>query len=182
LRPPGISFVPDPGKPLSGGIISHLARQCRRNLHEAGIVTATASSVTDTTTKYHPMRTLDLEADSLFCTQNMPNQWVCYDFHDARIRPTHYAIRSRSEGWRNSQNLRSWVLEGRNDGEDWALIDEQTDNPDLKSSNARRLYPVTAVNDYRYLRISQTGRNHAGTEQLSFSGFEIFGELVEPVK
>jgi hypothetical protein len=39
--PPFVSFVPDPSRPLARGIISHLTKECRRNLHEAGIVTAT---------------------------------------------------------------------------------------------------------------------------------------------
>jgi hypothetical protein len=175
-RPPGISFVPDPDNPLSGGLISHLTRQCGRNLHEAGIVTATASSVHDTTTKYHAMRTLDLTTDSFMWTQNQRGQWVCYDFHDMRIRPTHYAIRSRYDC---NNHLRSWIFEGRRDGGEWEQIDSRSDSQDLNDRGVRRLFSVTSSTEYRYFRLSQTGPNHGGYHNLGFCGFEIFGTLME---
>jgi hypothetical protein len=178
-RPPGISFVPDPDNPLSGGLISHLTRQCDRNLHESGIVTATASSVCDTTTKYHAMRTLDLTTDSFMWTQGQPGQWVCYDFHAMRIRPTHYAIRSRNDLKRGSAHLRSWIFEGRQDGGEWEQIDFRSDSQDLNDQGVQRLFSVTSSGEYRYFRLSQTGPNHAGHHYFGLSGFEIFGTLIE---
>jgi hypothetical protein len=178
-RPPGISFVPDPDNPLSGGLISHLTRQCGRNLHEAGIVTATASSVYDTTTNYHAMRTLDLTTDSFVFTENQPGQWVCYDFHDMRIRPTHYAIRSRNDLARGNNHLRSWIFECRRDGGEWEQIDSRSDSQDLNDPGVRRLFSVTSSSEYRYFRLSQTGPNHSGNHCLGLSGFEIFGTLIK---
>jgi hypothetical protein len=118
-RSPAIDFAPDRGHPLSAGIISHLTPHNARNLHEAWIVTATASSVYGNTTTYHPMNTLDLEADSFLLTQDQPGQWVCYDLHGMRIRPTHYTIRSRNDSGRG-YNLRWWNVEcWRSDGWAW---------------------------------------------------------------
>jgi hypothetical protein len=69
LRRSEISFVPDPNNPLSGGIISHLTTQCGGNVHEAGIVTATASSAYDTATTYHDRRISQINGSAMIFTK-----------------------------------------------------------------------------------------------------------------
>jgi hypothetical protein len=127
------------------------------------------------------MNTLDLDTDSLFVTQNQPGQWVCYDFHAMRIRPTHYAIRSQYDVGRASSQLRSWNIEGRIDGGEWEQIDSRSNNEDLNDKGVRRLFSVRSSGEYRYIRLYQTGPNHGNNHFLGLSAFEIFGTLMEEV-
>jgi hypothetical protein len=39
------------------------------------------------------------------------NQWICYDFREARVIITHYTI-----GAVNTGNLKNWTLDGSREG------------------------------------------------------------------
>jgi hypothetical protein len=57
-------------------------------------------------------------------SKDEPGQWVCWDFREIRVHPTHYTIETV---W-----LKSWVVAGSLDGESWTEIHPQTDNQDFK--------------------------------------------------
>jgi hypothetical protein len=55
------------------------------------------------------------------------NNWLCYDFKDMRIMPTHHAI--HRYGFPACANhLKSWIAETSTDGENWQKVDPQVDN------------------------------------------------------
>jgi hypothetical protein len=105
------------------------------------------------------------------------NQWICYDFGDSRIKPTHYSIRSRYNS--SGYNLKSWVIEGSVDCNQWEEVDRRDNNDDLNAQNVVRLFAVTHCNEYRSLRLRQTGPSHSGANFLVISGFDIFGSFFE---
>jgi hypothetical protein len=52
-------------------------------------------------------------------TPDVPGQWICWDFHERRVRLSHYRIMGAS--------LKSWVLEGMQDDERWIVLHRHTD-------------------------------------------------------
>jgi hypothetical protein len=71
-----------------------------------------------------PKRVADLEPDSSYWSdyrekeEDIPhtrNNWVCYDFKERRIVPTHYAIRTNGTG-PGYAHLKSWLVETSKDG------------------------------------------------------------------
>jgi hypothetical protein len=107
----GVEFPLTDAKSLKG-IISYLTRKHGRNVQENGIVTITSKSV-DSDDRSHGVRNVaDLTSDSCFCSENEPGQWVCWDFHEMRVRPAHYTIRTAY--------LKSWVVESSLDFVNWA--------------------------------------------------------------
>jgi hypothetical protein len=109
------------------GIIAHLTRECGGNVHDSEVVEVTSGSLEKETKGAHShsaKNVVYLETDSCFYaahrnfTKDIPhtrNNWVCYDFRERRIVPTHYAIRTSYYG----SHLKSWVVETSVDGEKW---------------------------------------------------------------
>jgi hypothetical protein len=153
------------------GIIGRLAQKQGGNVHEKGIVTITSKSVYVDDPKYAAKNVVDLTSDSYFYSKNEPGQWVCWDFGEMRVRPTHYTI------W--TGYLQSWVVEGSLDGRSWTEIDRQTDNEDFYEWN-RASFAVSNPAEFRFIRLSQTDKRYFhGDNYLVFYSVELFGTLSE---
>jgi hypothetical protein len=149
------------------GIISHLTMKHGRNVHENGIIIITSKSVCD-----HPDYALekvaDLTSNSYFYSKNEPGQWVCWDFREMRVRPTHYTI--------EAEFLKSWVLEGSLHGSSWTEIDRQTDNQDFTNYQWRAAsFAVSKPAEFRFIRLTQTDKDHDGRDDLALDAVEFFG-------
>jgi uncharacterized coiled-coil protein SlyX len=105
------------------GIIFYLTRKHGGNVHDKGIVTITTKSV-GTSARPIVRNLADFTPYSNFFSNREPGQWVCWDFHEMRVRPTHYTIAS----W----YLQSWVVESSLDGDTWTEIDRKTDSDDFQ--------------------------------------------------
>jgi hypothetical protein len=147
------------------GIISYLTRKHGGNAHEKGIVTITSKSV-DMRGSMNFSSLADLRSESHFCSRCQPGQWVCWDFHEMRVRPTHYTIRSPS--------LTSWVLESSLDGEAWTVIDWKE-----AQWAATATFAVSNSAECRFIRLTQTGPSSCGMNVLSICALEVFGTLLE---
>jgi hypothetical protein len=91
-------FLPFQSTAPLDGIIAHLTRTCQGNVDRLGVVKVTASS-----NGSEGRRLVELGQNTHFESSNMPNQWVCYDFVNRKVRPTFYTIRSYFNGARTSQ-------------------------------------------------------------------------------
>jgi hypothetical protein len=155
------------------GMINYLTRQHGGNVHDTGTVAVTSKSV-----YAHPdfaIRNIaDLPGESWFRSRNEPGQWICWDFLRMRLRPTHYTARAVYPF------MRSWVIESSLDGQNWTEIDRKTDTDDLKNNHNRvAAFEVSKVAECRFIRLTQTGKNSSGDDQLAILGFEFFGYLRE---
>jgi hypothetical protein len=113
-----------------------------------------------------------ISSDSYFDSKyDEPGQWICWDFRELRVRPTHYTIKSFS--------LTSWVVESSLDGEAWTEIDRKTDNTDFKKDWVAASFAVSDSAECRFIRLTQRGKNHQGNDWLDIRAFEFFGTLIE---
>jgi hypothetical protein len=179
------------GHDVPDGIIAHLTRECGGNVHDREVVDVTSGSFDKETLRpldgNDPKNAADLETDSIFLSacrdkkEDIPytrNNWLCYDFRERRIVPTHYAIRTYEfgpGGW----HLKSWLVEISTDGETWREIAREEDNKQLKGSKFSATFAVARGGGCRFIRLVNIGRNHRGSDLLSISAWEIFGSLVE---
>jgi hypothetical protein len=99
--------------------------KCDGNVHDSGVLEITASSVG------RP------EGYSWFCSENKPGQWICLDFKTIRIEPTHFMIRAGYENY-----LKSWAVEGSDDGASWTEIDRRENNSDINDWSAVKTFAV----------------------------------------
>jgi hypothetical protein len=167
------------------GMIAHLTGVCGGNVHDRDAIIVTASKGDSS-----PKVVADLTSNDRFCSEYRPkegdiphtrNNWICYDFKDRRVIPTHYAIRSASHGagpgWGNY--LKSWLIEISSDGEAWVEIDRKENNSELAAEHAIRTFEVSRIQICRLIRLVNLGRNHQGYDCLCMCGFEILGSLLE---
>jgi hypothetical protein len=170
------------------GLVYYLSRKYEgQNLHDSGIVIATASSqyqdrAFDNET-YAPKNVIDLKSKSRFISQNIPNQWICLEFRGRTIRPTRYSICSHSTpvGWNHP---RSWILELSMDGINWQEIDRKDDNNELNGPSNVGEWPIANALHSRFVRFRLTGKNHKPEDPewcylLEIAGFEVIGTVVE---
>jgi hypothetical protein len=103
-----------------------------------------------------------------------PNPWIAFDFGPRSVSLTAYSLRTYS-GANQCGHLRSWVLEGSTDGQDYIALDSQTDSGALNSSAAVATFRFEASPPIRFVRLRLTGPNHAGSDFLVLRGIELFG-------
>jgi hypothetical protein len=158
------------------GIISYLTGKHEGNVHDKGIVTITSKSVLSDNPKWAARNVTDLTSETWFWSKNEPDQWVCWDFHEMRVRPTHYTI--------GSSSLKSWVVESSLDGEAWTEIDRKMDNEDFKKASwkdpAKTVsFAVSKLAECRFIQLTHTGKGHDGKDDLFIRAVEFFGTLLE---
>jgi hypothetical protein len=119
----------------------------------------------------------DLASDSIFDSANLLGGWICYDFKEARVSVMNYSMRAAAHT-SGGCNLRSWVLEGSTDGENWTELDRQEDSRALYSANAIGTWQIEATEFFRRIRVRSIGVNQQGTFNFFISGLELFGEML----
>jgi hypothetical protein len=166
-----------PSSPSSlDGIIAYLSRQCNGNVHTKGILTITGHPYS-TSPIDDALNAANLAESSFFASKDEEDQSLTYDFGYRRVRLSHYAIRSQDEYY-----LRSWVIEGADDDQNWTDLDRRQDEDTLNSGNRTHVFEAHGQTTCRFVRIRQTGANHHVSHpnhQLVISGFELFGSLRE---
>jgi hypothetical protein len=161
------------------GIISYLTKKHGGNVQEKGIVTITSKSAQDPSydgsnmpIKYAINRIADAGSALGFISKNEPGQWVCWDFREMRVRPTHCTIQACY--------LKSWIVEGSLDGSAWTEIDRQTNNQDFKNWWNTASFAVSKPAEFRFIRLTQTDkRPFYDDDVLSLCAVEFFGTLSE---
>jgi hypothetical protein len=193
--PPSVKRMKDKGLwgnvaelDVPDGIIAHLTRECGGNVHDRAVVEVTSSSVYCNDPRFAGGRAADLEEDSHFASRihwgsgfvvHTRNNWLCYDFKERRIAPTHYTIRSNF-GDRGGWHLKSWVVETSEDGNNWREVDHQEGSDELNGSHSARTFAVEPVGGpCRFIRLVNTDMNHSGNNSLDIEAWEIFGGLAE---
>ena len=158
------------------GIISHLSEECGGNVHVNGVVNITSSDGLSNDNCHH---VADYGWNDCWTTYNEGNQWICFDFKDKTVNLTKYILKSG-----RSNDLRSWVIEGSNDGRTWDELDRR--NTDPKGHYITGTYDCSGwfrgwfgsrpSGSFRYLRLRLI-TNQRLTDVLSLSAIEFFGTL-----
>jgi hypothetical protein len=166
-----LHFVPKSDSPLVG-IIAYLTAQHGGNVHDQGIVNVSGSGSINA---YPAKNAVDLLSDSYFHSLNQPNQWLCSDFKNRIVRPTHYSIGAHC----NDLYQRSWIFEGSMDGSRWTGLDCDTNDQTTNSNHRIGTFPVSKHFQCQFVRLRQTGVCAQGNDLLILHAMEIFGDLIE---
>jgi hypothetical protein len=160
------------------GIIDFLTHQCGGNVHDRGVVKITSPTNGGF---FVPKNAADLFSNSLFGESIGPDRWLCYEFVTGTVYLTGYSIRSQYQFGSGWAHLKEWVVETSMEGEDWTIVDQRTDNHELDAKNATVWFEISESyhRECRFVRLRQTGPNHAGNTALYLSAFEVFGDLLE---
>jgi hypothetical protein len=87
----------------------------------------------------------------------------------------------KSDGF-SSHHLLEWTASGSNDGNSWTILDHQKTQA-LNGNFITKLFEYGDKSSdsafYRYLRLTQTGKNSYGNDYLMLSSIEFFGSIVK---
>jgi hypothetical protein len=165
-------------KPVFEGLICFLRECCGGNPVDKGIMCATGNTYSSSSV-VQPKNAVDFDTDSRFYSQGETNQWLCYDFTNMRIAPTHYIVRSNGNPTGNN-HLRSWVIEGSEDQVQWVELDQRNNDGGLNGPKSICSYEVRTVMECRFIRLRATGPNWYGNNHVNLEAFEVFGGLRVP--
>jgi hypothetical protein len=163
-------------EPLNG-VFAFLTRQNGGNPHTKGAVIVTSVS----TLAHHPWQVLDADWKSHWLSADAPDQWIKFEFRSARMHITHYTLKTYNY-CTGGNHLRSWVLEGSTNDIDWLEIDRQQSKNDLNGRSRVKTWPVKSPGNYRYFRLTQTGKSHCDSDMLVLTGIEFFGTFRHSVR
>lgn len=116
---------------------------------------------------------------SCWYSHGSPDQWVLYDFSPRALKITGYTLRT-SGGNKGSGHLKSWKIDVSNDNKNWVCIDERHDVDQL-NDNYATFSIVSGIHCdqfYRFVRITQIGKNHHNDYSFILSCCEFYGEIV----
>jgi hypothetical protein len=173
-------------------------------VHDRNVVEVTSGSFEEETQGAHPhsgaydnrpsnaaKNIADLETDSYFFSalrdkdDDIPhtrNNWVCYNFKERWIVPTHYTIRTNRDG-SGARHLRSWLVETSADGESWQEVDQRggrwLGNRELNGGYFISTFAAAGDRECRFIRLVNIGRNHYGDDAIWITAWEIFGHVIE---
>jgi hypothetical protein len=160
------------------GIISQLTSECGGNVHDRHVVTVTGNvyrSPHGFIMNLAARNVADLKNTNCFQSQDAPDQSLCYNFLDRRVKPTQYSIHTHS----GTRNLTSWVIEGSMDEQKWDELDRQENNQGETNSPSRiGTFFVKSSDNCQFIRIRQTAKHQNGHDVLMLYGFELFGQLI----
>jgi hypothetical protein len=168
-------ICPFPGNPAFEGLISFLGKAAGGNPHDKQLI----SVITSSTESGNPKNVAEFGTETYFYSNNVENQWMCYDFKDLRVIVTHYLLRTHGAG-QDSCHLRSWVLEGSQDYSNWTELDRRENDPRLNGAKATCHSEVRNVIESRFVRIRSIGPTWRADHYLFLIAFELFGALRIP--
>jgi hypothetical protein len=151
-------------------IILALTQKHGGNVHTKGIVTITSLSVFADSRDFAPMKVADFGWDTIFVSKDAPGQWICWDFHKMVIQPTYYTIRA--------MHLKSWVLECSMEGRFWDELDRKTNTRNFKKGEKEAKFRVLTPIPCRFIRLTQTDRNHEGDDVLALAGVDFIAKII----
>ena len=116
------------------------------------------------------------QVNNIFWSNYGQNAYIGYDFRVASVMPTSYSIKSSGFD-QGGPHPRSWVIEVSNDESRWHVIDRQDNNNSLNNKWVVGNFQIKTLSSdkYRYIRLRQTGKNHAGDYDFTISSLEVFG-------
>jgi hypothetical protein len=103
-----------------------------------------------------------------------------FDFKEKKVSLSSYSLKSDGSG---GYHLLQWKLEGSNNGSSWTCLDSRN-TQDLNGPSIVKNYSTNNHDSYRYIRITQTGKNSGWPERgvspgdyFRLSEIEFFGTL-----
>ena len=144
------------------------------NLSEAVEVSVSSTSVRCMT---KPEQVIQGPYDGEWSSENQTNSWYQVHLLNRKADIYGYTIKTY-DGDKNTTHMKSWKIEVSENGFDWRLLDSVENCEILNSPNAIFSKHVAPIGAHTYVRITMTDKNWFGTNCMTLSNFEIFGNLL----
>jgi len=114
-----------------------------------------------------------------FWTADVPSSWIQVSLGSSRsLVPNFYTL--RHGGLSKADMLRTWTLQGSNDGKNWVVLRRHNNDQSLSGNFGTASWAVPDQTiSYKHFRVLQTGHSSSFNNFLSLSGFELYGDLYD---
>ncbi|KAK8843598.1 hypothetical protein M9Y10_024657 [Tritrichomonas musculus] len=156
------------------GIIKYLRNKAGDDIGSKISITASSTNGPE----YNPNNVIIYEDNyKRFQSENIPNSWICFEFKENKVVPTHYQIMPCCSP--NYSNPKSWVIEGSNDDINWELLDERINCSDLNYPYKPKIFNISNPNknEFRFIRMRLTGPTWYDSNYFIFCSFELYGKM-----
>jgi len=96
--------------------------------------------------------------------------WLSVEFKRYKLRLDRYFVAQDQDHF-----MRSWRLEGSDDGSTWTSLREHTNDATLHMGNRFSFFDCKSPGFYRHIRVALTGPGHQGTNNFDITELEYFG-------
>ena len=156
------------------GIFSYLKEKSNGNvLNEVNITPLNTSN------GYEVGKLFDNDPNKRFCSQNISNSYIIFDFKDKSIILTDYKIQT-SPFDSNWHHPRSWKIQGSNDNNNWEEIDKQENCKETNENNVYQEFSIKQENikQFKFIKMIMDGVDWGNQNWMTFSSIEFYGCLV----
>ncbi|KAK8843739.1 hypothetical protein M9Y10_024807 [Tritrichomonas musculus] len=110
--------------------------------------------------------------------EDFPNNFILFSFQKNQIEASHYEIKTVNHP-KDGYHLRSWIIRGSNDNNEWEEIDKQEDCDFLNGDSYSHIFEIKKEKrkKYRHFCLSMTGPNWFQRNILALRSFELYGEI-----
>eukprot|EP01083_Nonionella_stella_P090267 252207_1 len=108
-------------------------------------------------------------------TSDTMNAWMAIRFHEYKLNLTHYTIKHCDF---NNDGLKSWELQGGNDGDRWETISIHQRCSVFTKASAVNTWPVKSFSYFSYFRVIMRGANCSGNYKLCLYDIHFYGHVV----
>jgi hypothetical protein len=189
FRYSGGAGTPQPAPYENRGVLYWLGTargaQPWRNPHDLGVVRVTLSSNSGSSQVGRLVAHVPPQASRDFnlWTDNVTNSWMAVELlgGGVRVRPTGYMISTDGYGAGGSYHVRNWVLQGSDDGRTWTTLRAHSNDATLSKERTTAYFAIEGVAPgayYAHLRVLQTGKNATGTDHLTATSLEVYGDVI----
>ena len=124
---------------------------------------------------YFPKSVLDQTSSSWRCSDTNYH-WILLHLLKHRLSLSRYSFWQWSGS--NGIKMRSWLLEGSNDGSSWTQIDQQNEPTDICVSNSKHSF-VSLSDYFSFIRLTKFGTSCDNGSDTRFYSLDFFGTLIE---
>lgn len=143
-----------------------------KNPHDSGQVTVFASSI-----PFGALRNIVSREQTYTRSDDAKDSWFAVDLGSRWLKVNKYTLQHGRDAARFL--LRSWVLEGSEDGQKWSVLDERNNDCGLDRAWATASWDVGTDEFVRHVRIRITGPDSDGGHYLHLTSLELYGGLLQ---
>lgn len=160
------------------GVFRYLQNQTNNHIETEIVATSSSVEMNDNIKRgpYNSIRYDKQDKTVYFASQNLNNSWICFEFQNHRITPTHYTIKSIYTGDHAPVKYKVEIL---NENSDWEEIDLRDGNTFVNGTPAILTFPINKdkQKETNSIRLTQIGPNSHGMDFLAFDSIEFYGIL-----
>lgn len=155
------------------GVFQYLAEVAGGNPHLKQMVEVTSSS----SISNRPYQVIDIGWVGRWKSNDEENSWIMFDFKKNHVKVSSYMIKTFGCGPGN-YHLRSWILEGSDDGFRFEDISKYVDDDSLNGPSYAVIFQSHNFKPFRFIRLRQIGPNHGNDYDLILNNVELYGYFI----